>query len=794
MTAIGQSDGQFGQEYIKFLSTKYLRNWYWFVLSLAVCLGVMFAYLTTLKYSYNSRASILIRDEEGSSAQKQDLMEELNIFGAHKRVDNELEILKSQKLAEKVIDDLNLTVNFSVRDGFRLKDIYSEVPITVRVLKPAEDAYNKGFEVKAEQNQAIIGGVACPYGQPVVSPIGLVMVQPRDSVLHPYTTFTASIAHRQEVIKGFQKNLQISQPNKNASVLYLTLEDTAPDRGVAYLNRLIYFYELSSLQDKNRAAANTVRFVEGRLTLITRELTSVESDIQRFKTNSGIVDLTAESAVFLDKVKENDSQLNQVAIQLATLAQIETYLVSKTGTKTVTPSTLGLESPTLTGLINGLLELEAQRGRLIRTVPENSVPIETLDDQVRATKRNILENVMTLRKILQATQQNLQVNNRRIESTIRTIPGKERTLLDISRQASIKGNLYNYLLQKREEAALSFAAAVSDMRVVDDATYEPNPVRPIRRNFLLFALVLGLMLPIVLLWLVDFFNSRISRKSQIEAATKTPIIGEVILSGNTTSRLEVTAKSRSLLSEQIRALRTNIQFFNPDGDSKQTILVTSSISGEGKTFITLNLGASLAIADKRVVLLELDMRKPKLHRYLNDASTVGLSSYLAGQATLDEIIRPVADCPNLFFVPCGIIPPNPSELISGEKMRYLFENLREHFDVVIVDTPPVGLVTDANILAKYSTMTLYILRHLYTSKSFLKNIETLYQEKRFPNMCLLINGIDVTKDFEYNYGYGYDAGYGYTYRSGYHGDDDASKKVVKKGFSWSFSKNWFSRK
>ncbi|HEX9958410.1 MAG TPA: polysaccharide biosynthesis tyrosine autokinase, partial [Fibrella sp.] len=723
MTAIGQSENQFDQEYIRFLLIKYLRNWLWFVLSVVVCLGTMFAYLTTLKYSYNSRASILIRDEEGASPEKQDLMEELNIFGAHKRVDNEVEIIKSYKLAEKVVDDLNLTVNFSVRDQLRLKDIYNEVPISVRVIQPLEGAYNKGFDVTVTARQAVIGGVACPFGKAVQSPLGLVMVQKKDSVQKAYKTFTVSLARREEVIKSLVKNLQISQPNKNASVLYLTIEDTAPDRGVAYLNRLIYFYELMSLQDKNRAAASTLRFVEDRLVLISKELTTVETDIERFKTNSGIVDLTAESSVFLEKVKENDSQLSQVAIQLGTLAEIQTYLTGKTGTQTVAPSTLGLESPTLTTLINGLFELEAQRGKLIRTVPEKSVPIETLDDQIGATKRNILDNVMTLRKILLATQQSLQGNNRRIESTIRTIPGKERALLDISRQSSIKGNLYNYLLQKREEAALSFASAVSDMRVVDDARSEPNPVRPIRRNFLLFALVLGLILPVTALWLVDFFNSRINRKSQIEQATKTPIIGEVILADNITSPLEVTAKSRSLLSEQIRALRTNIQFLNPDGDGKHTILITSSISGEGKSFISLNLGASLAIADKRVVLLELDMRKPKMHRYLKDDSKVGLSSYLAGQATLDEIIKPVADYPNLFFIPCGILPPNPSELIGGEKMRYLFENLHEHFDVIIVDTPPVGLVTDASILAKYGTMTLYIVRHLVTSKSFLKNID-----------------------------------------------------------------------
>jgi tyrosine-protein kinase Etk/Wzc len=455
----------------------------------------------------------------------------------------------------------------------------------------------------------------------------------------------------------------------------------------------------------------------------------------------------------------------------------------------VAPATVGLESPTLTGLVGNLFDLEGQRERLIRTVPEKSVPIETIDEQIRSTKRNIADNVQTLRRILLTTQNTLQGNNKRLEATIRTIPQKERQLLDISRQATIKGGLYTYLLQKREETAMSQASTVSDLRIIDDAQANPQAVKPVKRNYYLVALLIGLLLPVLVLWLIDYFNSKISRKAQIEEATEAPIIGEVIQSEATDSPLVLTPKSRSLLSEQIRALRTNIQFFNTDIGTKQTILVTSSISGEGKSFISLNLGASLAIADKKVVMLELDMRKPKLHRYIKETSPKGLSSYLVGQATLDEVIKPVDGYENLFFIPCGIIPPNPSELISGDKMRYLFENLQEHFDVVIADTPPVGLVTDASILARYATMSLYIIRHLYTSKGFLKNIDALYREKRFPNMCLVINGIDVEKDYEYNYGYGYDAGYGYMYRSTYGEDGNTpmkAKKVAKKGFGFDF--------
>ncbi|MBO0952325.1 GumC family protein [Fibrella forsythiae] len=787
MTSIGQSENQFGQEYIKFLTTKYLRNWYWFALTLVISIVGMFGYLTTLKYSFSAQASILIKEEDNmSGSSKQALMDELDMFGSKKQVENEMEVLKSRKLAEKVVDDLGLDIVYSYKERWRVRDIYRDSPIIVKVLKPIDAAYDIPFNVVVDPGKAVIDGVSCPFGKAAQSPLGLILITKRDSVTVPHKDIIVTMQHREGAIKSFIKSLRVSQPNKSASVLFLTMEDTAPDRAEAYLDRLIYFYELSSLQDKNKVAANTLRFVEDRLGIISRELTSVEGDIQRYKTNSGIVDLSSESALFLDKVKENDTQLSQVNIQLGTLREIETYLASKSGNRTVSPSTVGLESPTLTGLIGNLFELEGKRETLIRTVPEKSIPIETIDDQIRTTKRNIADNIQTLRSILLSTQKNLQATNKRIESTIRTIPQKERQLLDISRQASIKGNLYTYLLQKREETAMSFASTVSDLRVIDDAKADPQPVKPVKRNYYLVALLIGLFLPVLVLWLIDYFNNKISRKTQIEDATNAPIIGEVIQSDSTESPLEITPKSRSLLSEQIRALRTNIQFFNPNGGTKQTILITSSISGEGKSFISLNLAASLAIADKKVVMLELDMRKPKLHRYIKETSPQGLSSYLSGQATMDEIIKPVPGYTNLFFIPCGILPPNPSELISGDKMRYLFENLHEHFDVVIADTPPVGMVTDANILAKYASMTLYIVRHLYTGKGFLKNINTLYVEKRFPNMCLVINGIDMKKDYEYNYGYGYDAGYGYMYRSTYGEDGVKPEKVSNKSFGFNF--------
>ncbi|MCC5612738.1 CpsD/CapB family tyrosine-protein kinase, partial [Nostoc sp. CHAB 5834] len=280
-------------------------------------------------------------------------------------------------------------------------------------------------------------------------------------------------------------------------------------------------------------------------------------------------------------------------------------------------------------------------------------------------------------------------------------------------------------------------------------------------------------------------NNKITRKAEIEEQTKTPIIGELI-QADIQSPMEVTSGSRSLISEQIRALRANIHFFTAEeSEGPQTILVTSSVSGEGKSFVSLNLGASMAITGRRVVLLELDMRKPKLHKYLDVKSDKGLSGFLVNRAALDEIIQSIDGYPDLFFIPCGPLPPNPSELLSGKRIGELFAALREGFDVIIADTPPVGLVSDAFSIAPQANITLYLLRHLYTNKVYLKNIETLYQEKRFKNMSLLINGIVARREYEYNYGYGYDPEYGYGYNAGYHTEDEKpKKKLIKKGFGF----------
>lgn len=783
-TEKGRADGQFSREYVRFLLTKYRKNAHWFVLATFVSVGATYLVLATIKPVYQVEASVLIRSDEERHSAKEDILRELDVFSPQKNIEDEIEILKSYELAERVVDELDLDVNYSVRNGLRERDIYYQSPIRVRVLEASPDAYDKPVEADVATGGVRLNGAWYPLNRPVQTVLGRILVRRSDSTVRPVSTLRLTIAPKEDRTKSLLGRLKVTQASRSSSVLHLTLDDTSVERAVAFIRRLVQTYDGASLQYKNRTAANTLTFINGRLALIARELSGVERDIQAYKTRSGIVNLSAESAVFLTKVSETDGQIGQVNIQLGALDEVERYLASRGSRSGLAPSTLGLDSPALTGLLTNLFELELSREKLVKTVPEGSTALQTLDGQIRLARANIGDNVQSLRRVLLSTQRTLRVANQRAESVIRTVPGKERVLLDISRQQGIKGELYTYLLQKREETALSLAATVSDVRIVDRPRGNPTPIKPRRQAYYVFALVLGLLVPVGGLWLLDFLNNKIARKAEIEAATDAPIIGEVV-QAPVISPLEVSASSRSLLSEQIRALRANLHFFATDPTDKPVILITSSVSGEGKSFISLNLGASLAIAQRRVVLLELDLRKPKLHKYLGLSSARGLSTYLVGQAELDDIVQPVEGYPDLAFIPCGPLPPNPSELLSGRRMGALFEQLSARYDVVIADTPPVGLVSDAFSVAPFANLTIYLLRHLYTNRSYLKTIQTLYAEKRFKNMSVLINGIQSKREFEYNYGYGYDSdyGYGYGYRSGYHAENDTQPKpTARSGF------------
>ena len=755
---------------LKLFLLKYLRYWYWFVIALVVSLCAAFFYLQFTTPIYKVTASILIKDEKKGMGGGNEMLKELDLFNGNKIVENEMEVLKSRSLMEKVVDDLNLSVSYYEEGTYRDSELFQQSPVTINYTQLQDVAYDKPLYIKMVDNQhfellddgqKVVGSYI--YTQPISSVYGRFRVFLSKPKTPKGTLIKVRFSHKESLIGALIAQIQVELINQKSTVLLLSTETSVPEKGKAILAKLLDAYTFSALEDKNLEASNTLRFIEDRLKLITGELTIVEKDVESYKTSQGITDLSTEANLFLEKVKENDTKLNEVDIQLKVLEGVERYLQSGQGT--VAPASLMVTDPILTSFIEKLSELELQKEKMARTVQPGNPFLETLNTQISNTKQAVRENINNQKNGLLVTRTSLAGLNKRFEGSISRIPRKEREFVTIQRQQNIKENLYLLLLQKREETALSYASTVTDSRLVDRPYATPLPIKPNTKMIYLVALLLGIVLPAAVMNIRELLNDRVQSRKEIESETGLPVFGEIALKPKEIKTNLLDVQSRTFIAEQFRLLRTNLQYINPDNKHKgNVILLTSSTSGEGKSFITLNLAISIATLGKRVAVLELDMRKPKLTKYLGLTRDKGISNFLAGAADPMEIAQKT-DIENLFLASCGPLPPNPAELLSNGKIETLLATYREYFDYILLDTPPVGLVTDALVLAPYIDTCFYIVRHEVTVKKDLTILSDLKKFNKFKSINVIFNGVNYRNSQEYRYGYGY----GYKYGKGYYG-------------------------
>jgi tyrosine-protein kinase Etk/Wzc len=735
---------------LRSLLMRYIRHWPWFLLSVSLILGAAYVYLLYQPSTYTSKASLLIKDEK-KGLDSENMLKELEIFAPKKVVENEIEILKSYTLMERVVSQLDLNVTYYQDTRFGMREVYEQSPIRliVEYAKPTLFQAEEPIQISFVNSHTIrIEDKSYPLNTSVQTAYGRIRVFSRAQISADTPPVFVKVSPPAKVITDLLRVLKAEPTSKASTVIALSLETAVPDKGEVILNRLIDVYNQAAVLDKNRVAANTLTFIEDRLKLVARELETVEKDVERYKSVQGITDLSTQAQSFLETVQRNDSELGEVTVQLGALHDLENYLNQQPGNRAVAPATVGLNDPTLLKLIQEAGALEAHRTELLQTMPEQNPLVKSLDDQIKSVKSNIGDNVRTMRAMLTTAKNQFNNTNQEIERSIRAIPVKERVLMNISRQQAIKNDLYTYLLKKREETAVSYASTISDSRIVDMARSDSRPIKPNKPLFYLLFGVLGLLIPIGVMATRDAVNNRIIRRSEVEDGTQVPILGEVIRKRQPES-LVISDKDNSVIAEQIRSLRTNLNFLRNRDEKSQVLLFTSSINGEGKSFLSLNLGASLALMGHRTVILEMDLRKPQLRNSLNFSNSAGLSNYLIGASTIDEILRPVAE--NYYIIPSGPIPPNPSELLGSPRLAQLIAELRERFDYVVIDAPPIGLVTDAQLIAPYSDATLYIVRHNVTPKHYLKMIDMLYREKRFNKLNLILNAVGEGEANYYSY-------------------------------------------
>lgn len=772
----------------KELIFKYLLFVPLIVLSVGISLSIAYFYLRYQIPYYSSGISLLIKDDKGSRGSgNADALEEIVLFKPRTNLANEIEILKSATLMEKVVRALNLNTQYWIEGNFKRTEAYNNSIFNYENIsqKDTNSAFSlilhfkdkNHFEVEGMPNQLFSPGEIVHGGQ---GDFKINMLN-ENGIVKDYK-YIMQWQPPFQTAGGIAAGLSIRQLNPQANILRIDLTTEIPQKGIEILNGLVKAYNNSTVENKNRVIDNTVRFIDGRLVLLTSELGKVEQGLEDFRQKNEIVDIQTQGQAQYQDLKSTEERLNEQEVQLKVIDMIYGYVKNPSKRSSLVPSSLGIEDPTLQSLITSYNQFQAEREEKLKTMPAANPAIQVLESQLENARGNILESLTNIKRPVESLRKNLLNEYNSIRQQVRSVPSKERELLEIARQQGIKEKLYLFLLQKREESAITMASSTSNASSIDPASSSWAPVSPDRNGTMRSAFIIGLLIPLGLIYLRDVLNDKITNRTDILKATDMPIIGEIAHHKMADREVVIGPKDRSVIAEQFRMARTNLQYFIID-KKNPVILVTSSVAGEGKTFTSMNLGAVWAVASKKTVILELDLRKPKISKALGLLDRKGISNYIVGDVQKEELPVKVSTTQNLYIVPAGPVPPNPSELLLDEKIEELFNYLKLNFDIIIIDSAPVGLVSDAKVLSKYADSTVFVVRQRYTPKKRLENINEVYVGNTFPKINLLVNDVKMggtNSYFGYGYGYGYHNGYNYNLSYNYGYSENVKKSMWQK--------------
>ncbi|MEO7293506.1 MAG: polysaccharide biosynthesis tyrosine autokinase, partial [Ginsengibacter sp.] len=597
-----------------------------------------------------------------------------------------------------------------------------------------------------------------PLNQIVTTPFGQLQFLPNKNYEvpdKPLKQLFCYLINPKSVVQGFLGGLKAGAASKLSSIVELSYRDEIPKRAEDILNQLIASYKQSEINEKDALAKNTLTFVEDRLKIISRDLDSIEKKVQQYKSGRGAVDIGTQGQLYLQNVSQNDQKLSDINTKASVLNQVEKFVKNNEGSGAIVPSTLGVSDPMLSQLMDKLYTSELQYEKLKKTVGENNPNLVSLKDEINKIKPNILQNIQSQQQSINTEKQNLYAASGRYNSILQAVPQKERQLLEISREQQIKSNIYSFLLQKREESQIAYASSVSNNRVVDYAQASPYPVSPNKLMVYMMAMAAMLGICIAIITIREALTGKVLYRHEVESRTSIPIIGEIAFDKSKTA-LVIESGVRSFIAEEFRKLRMSLSYLGIDSKHKK-ILLTSSISGEGKSFIAANLAVSLSLTGKKVVIVDMDLNNPTIAKILNVSDQpIGVTEFLMGQKEPEEIIKPVLAHENLFFISAGELPENPTELLANGKVVEIIDYLDEIFDVVVIDTSPIVLVTDAYILSALCDATLYVIRHNFTPKILIKRIDENNQINPINNPAIIFNGVKIRGFLKNSYGYGYD--------------------------------------
>lgn len=772
-------------------------HWYWIVLSTIVALGAAFGYLKYKRPVYASNMKILVKDEDSRSRMYrggQLALESMGVISNSNGFDNELEILTSSNISQRVIKSLKLYVSYELDGRLRNHELYKNNPYIVDMPENQLVDLHSLIQLKIDRQGDgvhVEGEIYVPRAkEPILfersvkelpgsfnTPVGTITLQrnPGVGAELPEKAMYATIMPLEYAAKAYGSRLSVSASSKTTTVAVLNYLDTQPERAIDYLNELFRSYNEDANEDKNEVALKTEEFLKNRISAIREELDATESNLESYKKKNELINLTNDASNALNKLTEYQKEQVELETQLNLVTALLDYVDDPRNAFNVVPSNLGLKDADMSNLLNKYNDYVLQRNRLLKSSsPENpyvkrlTAQLEEMWPTIRLSLKSVRENILTQKR---SAEDQYNLFSRRVGEA----PTQERSLNNIIRQQEIKVELYLMLLQKREENYISLNSTAAKARVIDDPR-STGKVSPKTEVILLGALVLGLCFPVGLIYLLGLLRYRIEGREDVEMLTKIPVLADIPLAPKSLDgelSLAVRENSNDMMEEAFRGLRTSLRFVL--SEKENVIACTSCIPGEGKTFISTNLAMSLALLGKRVIIVGLDIRKPRLVKLFGLSSDHrGITTFLSSDSgdfqDLDKQIHHAVLNPNLDVLPAGVIPPNPGELISREQLDHAIALLREHYDYVIVDTPPVGLVSDTLSAARVADMTIMVCRADYSPRNNFQLINALHHDNKMPKITLVLNGIDLKKrKYGYYYGYGKYGKYGHYGHYGVYG-------------------------
>jgi len=747
---------------LKKIFVKVIQKWPWFVISLTITIILAFLYINYSPPVYEISARLLVNDDKESgglagAASASGMADFGSLLGGKSSVDNEVEVLKTRFIMEQVVREMQLNIVYDRVDGFKSTEMYRS-PFKLNILKGVDTIKSTSIAVQKMKGNTLNVSYkdvqkSVKWGEAFsINGVGEVSLEPLPNESMSGGEYNVLVTSIDQKVSQMMSSLLVGLTNKQVTVIDLSITYPVTKKGEEILNNLIHQYINTNIEDRNQVADSTIKFIQNRLSYIGGELGGLEGNIQNFRQKNQLADMSAQSKLIVENSGQYLNDLAKAEIQITVLNELEGYLKDENTNKRILPSSLMPNDMVFSNAMDRYNSLLIERDKQLLSETEQSPFVQNIDKQISNLRADILGNLSNTKNTYLVTRDKLKRQISKVDSKIQEVPEIEKNYLILARQQKIKEQLYIFLMEKAEETAISKTSNVAVAKTIDPPKAAYKPISPKKSIVLALALLAGLIVPLATIFIRELLNNKISTKEDISHNTDVPIIGEISHNG-TNDNMVVASSGRSAIAEQFRALRTNLSFFLRTSEQK-VILFTSSVSGEGKSFTAINLGNILALTGKKVILMEMDLRKPGLSVKLNVENNKGFSNFTIDQKlTTSDIIKPLEINPNLFLISSGPIPPNPAETLMSERTNVLLEDLKSRFDYIIMDAPPVGVITDAQLLADKADVSIYMMREGVTLKSHIQIVNDLFKNNKMRNLAIIVNDIK-SKNFSYGYGYG----------------------------------------